>query len=194
MQAPVTQLYENTWAIEDRGVRIFVLEGTERAMVVDTGMTGLDIRTLAGGLTHLPLFLVNTHADMDHVAGNGVFDSFYMHPAEAAVYHHGPICTGKIIPVYEGTVFDLGNRPVKVLHIPGHTPGSISLLDVGHRSLIGGDPIQEDGGIYMFGPYRDMEAYVLGLEHVWEFEAEYDFIYPSHAKMPVSKNIMTVKK
>ena len=190
MQAPVTQLYENTWAIEDRGVRIFVLEGTERAMVVDTGMTGLDIRTLAGGLTHLPLFLVNTHADMDHVAGNGVFDSFYMHPAEAAVYHHGPICTGKIIPVYEGTVFDLGNRPVKVLHIPGHTPGSISLLDVGHRSLIGGDPIQEDGGIYMFGPYRDMEAYVLGLEHVWEFEAEYDSIYPSHAKMPVNKNII----
>ena len=30
MQAPVTQLYENTWAIEDRGVRFFVLEGTER--------------------------------------------------------------------------------------------------------------------------------------------------------------------
>ena len=115
MQAPVTQLYENTWAIEDRGVRIFVLEGTERAMVVDTGMTGLDIRTLAGGLTPLPLFLVNTHADMDHVAGNGAFDSFYMHPAEAAVYHHGPIGIGKIIPVYEGTVFDLGNRLVKVL-------------------------------------------------------------------------------
>ena len=42
----------------------------------------------------------------------------------------------------------------------------------------------------MFGPYRDMEAYVLGLEHVWEFEAEYDFIYPSHAKMPVNKNII----
>jgi glyoxylase-like metal-dependent hydrolase (beta-lactamase superfamily II) len=79
---------------------------------------------------------------------------------------------------------------VKVLHIPGHTPGSISLLDVRHRSLIGGDPIQEDGGIFMFGPYRDMEAYVLGLEHVWEFEAEYDSIYPSHAKMPVNKNII----
>ena len=184
------RLKERRHELQYSGVRIFVLEGTERAMVVDTGMTGLDIRTLAGGLTHLPLFLVNTHADMDHVAGNGVFDSFYMHPAEAAVYHHGPICTGKIIPVYEGTVFDLGNRPVKVLHIPGHTPGSISLLDVGHRSLIGGDPIQEDGGIYMFGPYRDMEAYVLGLEHVWEFEAEYDSIYPSHAKMPVNKNII----
>ena len=49
MQAPVTQLYENTWAIEDSGVRIFVLAGTERAMVVDTGMKGLNIRSLAGG-------------------------------------------------------------------------------------------------------------------------------------------------
>ena len=141
MQVPVTQLYENTWAIEDNGVRIFVLNGTERAMVIDTGMTGLDVRSLAGGLTPHPLFLVNTHADMDHVAGNGAFDSFYMHPAEAAVYHHGPIGTGRIKPIYEGTEFDLRNRRVKVLHIPGHTPGNISLLDVGHRSLIGGDPI-----------------------------------------------------
>ena len=35
MQAPVTQLYENTWAIEDRGVRIFVLERVfpEKAVV-----------------------------------------------------------------------------------------------------------------------------------------------------------------
>ena len=30
-------------------MRIFVLAGTERAMVVDTGMTGLDIRSLVGG-------------------------------------------------------------------------------------------------------------------------------------------------
>ncbi len=190
MDSNVINLYEHTWAVADGGVRIFVLAGTERAMVIDTGMTGLDIRRIAGELTSLPLFLVNTHADMDHVAGNGAFEEFYMHPSEGAAYHHGPIGTGKMKPVYEGTLFDLGGRTVEVLHIPGHTPGSISLLDVEHRCLIGGDPIQEDGGIYMFGPNRDMETYVLGLEHVWEFEEEYDCIYPSHAKMPVGKEVI----
>ena len=190
MDARITLLYPNTWAIEDGGVRIFLLAGTDRAMVVDTGMTGLDIPRLAAEVTPLPLFLVNTHADRDHVGGNSAFESCYMHPAEGCVYHHGPAGTLKMNPVYENTTFDLGGRTVKVVHIPGHTPGSISLLDVENRCLIGGDPIQEDGGIFMFGPYRDMEAYVLGLMHVWERRDEFDFIYPSHAKMPVGKEVI----
>ena len=40
---PMRELFENTWALEDMGVRIFLLAGRERALVIDTGMSGLDI-------------------------------------------------------------------------------------------------------------------------------------------------------
>jgi glyoxylase-like metal-dependent hydrolase (beta-lactamase superfamily II) len=185
MQVPVTQLYENTWAIEDNGVRIFVLNGTERAMVIDTGMTGLDVRSLAGGLTPHPLFLVNTHADMDHTGSNAQFASFYLHPAEEAVYRRGG-GAGEIIPVVEGDTIDLGSRVLEIIHLPGHTPGSIAVLDRDHRVLISGDPIQRNGRIFMFGPHRDMHAYIESLHKLEGRISEFDEIWPSHADIPVT--------
>lgn len=71
------ELYKNTWAELDRGVRIFLLAGDEKALVIDTGMTGPDIRTLVSAHTNLPFTLLNTHADRDHIGGNFQFDTFY---------------------------------------------------------------------------------------------------------------------
>ena len=82
------ELFADTWVQMDRGVRIFLLAGKERALVIDTGMTGLDIRAMAAAQTDLPFELLNTHADRDHIASNAQFPSFYMHPAEAAFYHN----------------------------------------------------------------------------------------------------------
>ena len=190
MELKTTIIDGRTWAIEDGGVRFFVAAGTDRALMIDSGMTGLDVRAAAAELTSLPVDLVNTHGDLDHVAGNRGFSSFYMHPSEAPVYHHGPAGTGTILPVFEGDTFELGGRTLEVIHVPGHTPGSITLLDREARYLIGGDPVQEDGGIYMFGPYRDMEAYCLGLAHLLEYADAFDVVYPSHAKMPVDKEVI----
>ena len=38
-----------------------------------------------------------------------------------------------------GEVFDLGGRKLKIVHTPGHTPGSISILDEINRLLFTGD-------------------------------------------------------
>ena len=35
-------LFENTWALDDAGVRVFVLAGEERALVIDTGRSAWD--------------------------------------------------------------------------------------------------------------------------------------------------------
>ncbi len=61
-------LYENTWMIEDAGVRIFILKGSEKTLVIDTGRSGLDLRPELQDDT--PYELLNTHADPDHIAGN----------------------------------------------------------------------------------------------------------------------------
>ena len=190
MNEIITCLYENTWAIEDCHVRCFLLAGEVSALLVDSGVSGLDLKSIAREVTDLPLKLLNTHADHDHTAGNAAFAEFYMHPSEAMVYHNLNQGKGRILPVYDRDKIDLGNRVVEVVHVPGHTPGSITILDAKHRCLIGGDPIQEDGDIYMFGLHRDLEAYALGLEHVLERKDEFDVIYPSHARMPISKTVI----
>ena len=182
-------ILENTWAVEDEGVRFFILAGTERALVIDTGRSGLDIRAVAESVTTPPCELINTHADPDHIAGNRLFPSFLMHPSEAIVYYNLNGGTGSFRPVYDGEVMDLGDRQLEIVHIPGHTPGSITILDRKERCLIGGDPIQCNGQIYMFGIHRDFHSYLHSLKRIMS-RNDYDCIYPSHADQCVSKDVI----
>ena len=183
MDREIIQINRDSWRIEDSGVRFFLLTGTERALLVDSGRSIHDARDIAEGLTELPVSLLNTHADGDHVGSNGQFASFYMHPAEEANYRRGNR-PGTILPVREGDVLDLGGRRLEIIHLPGHTPGSIALLDKDKRVLISGDPIQ-DGRIFMFGPFRDMRSYIRSLEHLRDWDGRFDEIWPSHASFPV---------
>ena len=50
-------------------------------------------------------------------------------------------------------MIELGDRPLRVIDIPGHTPGSIAILDERYSVLISGDSV-EDGNVFMFGIYR----------------------------------------
>ena len=183
------QLYDNTWAELDVGVRIFLLIGKNKALVIDTGMNGLDIHSLVSALTGLPYQLLNTHADRDHIGSNAQFNELYMHPSEAAFYRHSQNGNGTIHPVFDGDVIDLGGRELEIIHMPGHTPGSITVLDRQNRCLIGGDPIQEDGDIFMFGPQRDLGAYIASLKRLL-LRDDFDWIYPSHAKEKVSRDVI----
>ena len=183
------ELFENTWAHTDGSVRIFLLAGSERALVIDTGISGLDIRALTEAHTRLPCMLLNTHADRDHIAGNAQFREFFLHPSEAAFYRNERHGGGVMRPVFHGDLLDLGGRILEIVHLPGHTPGSVTVLDRRSRCLIGGDPIQEDGNIYMFGPQRDLSAYIAGLERL-DRRDDFDFVYPSHAKERVSRSVI----
>ncbi len=183
--AQVIQMNEDTWRIENGMVRFFLLKGTQKALLIDTGMTVLHARQIASALTGLPVFLLNTHADPDHTGGNGQFESFFMHPADEAQYRASGK-GGHLIPVEDGDEIDLGNRKLRVIHLPGHTPGSIAVLDTGRRVLLSGDPIQEHGRIFMFGEHRNMRDYVISLRKLDRMTGEFDEIWPSHGDFPLS--------
>ncbi|MGW4033416.1 MBL fold metallo-hydrolase [Streptomyces sp. NPDC004838] len=44
----------------------------------------------------------------------------------------------------DGDIIDLGDRLLRVLHLPGHTPGSIGLYDESSRTLFSGDVLYDD--------------------------------------------------
>jgi glyoxylase-like metal-dependent hydrolase (beta-lactamase superfamily II) len=191
MEHRIIKKGERTWIIEEGDIRMFLLEGDEKALLIDTGLTVEDVRGIAQSLTSRTLFLLNTHADRDHIGCNEQFESFFMHPAEIPNFERSGK-KGTVIPVEEGDVIDLGNRELRIIHIPGHTPGSIGVLDVGNRILISGDPVQQNGAVFMFGAQRSMEDYIKGLEHLEGYTDEFDELWPSHGDLPVAPSVIPV--
>ena len=180
--AETIKINDDTYRIEDGHVRFYLFVGKEKAALIDTGMNVPDAKTIAEGLTDLPVILINTHADPDHISGNAAFDEFYMSAKEEGNYNdHGG--EGGFVPVHEGDVIDLGNRPLRIIDIPGHTPGSIAIIDEKNRILISGDSVQ-DGEIFMFGTRRNLDRYIESLKHLLEFSGMFDEIYPMHGTFP----------
>lgn len=190
MAYEIIQINENTWRIEDNHhVRFFLLTGTEEALLIDSGMEVGNAKEIAEGLTKLPIKLLNTHADRDHICSNKEFETFYMHPAEASNFYNTQRQTGDFIPIEDGDRLDLGDRPLEIISLPGHTPGSIAVLDVNARVLISGDPIQ-DGTIFMFGVQREIHAYLKSLRKMDKYRSRFDMIYPSHGSFPVKPELI----
>lgn len=189
MNYKIIQIDAQTWRIEEEGVRFFLLTGSKEAMLIDSGMQTRNAKEIAESLTELPLRLLNTHADLDHVGSNYEFDVVYMNPAECSNYYKTQKKQGKIAPVWDGEIIDLGERPLKVITLPGHTPGSIALLDIKNRVLISGDPIQ-DGQIFMFDIQREIHAYQHSLKKIQTYCDQFDVIYPSHASFPVKPELI----
>lgn len=185
----IIQINENTWRIEEEGVRFFLLAGEKKALLIDSGMQVQNAKEIAESLVELPIELLNTHGDRDHVGSNDEFESFYMNPAEASNYYNTNQKTGRIIPVADGDIIDLGGREIEIITLPGHTPGSIAALDRNNKVLISGDPIQ-DGEIFMFGIQREMHAYLLSLEKLEKYKGRFDTIYPSHGTFPVKPELI----
>ena len=185
----INKIDSGTWSFEEGGVRFFLLTGSEKALLIDSGMQTQNARELAQELTGLPLSLLNTHADPDHIASNHEFESFYMHPSELVVYHNLQHKSGNALPVWDGDIIDLGGRPLRIIALPGHTPGSIAVLDVNCRRLFSGDPIQ-DGSIFMFGVHRSMQAYIDSLERLQGYVSEFDEIFPAHGSCPVKPGLI----
>lgn len=179
---------DKTYRYEDKSVRFFLLIGGEYALLVDSGVQVHNARELVQELTDLPIKLFNTHTDPDHIGSNEEFDEIMMNPAELVNYRK-PHSSQKIIPVYDGDIIDIGERPLKAIALPGHTPGSTALLDMNSGMLFSGDPVQ-DGKIFMFGPMRELSAYILSLKRLLTFTDKITGIYPCHGICPVGTDII----
>ncbi|MCM1162464.1 MAG: MBL fold metallo-hydrolase [Roseburia sp.] len=186
------EITNHFWIIEENGVRSFLFEGDKKAMLIDTGFGTLQIRRLVAELTDLPVFLVNTHTDKDHTGCNKDFKPVYMHPAEMEHYKNSlpKGCRMEdVYPLWEGDIIDLGFWKFEVILTPGHTPGSIMLLEREKRMLISGDLIQ-DGDIFLFGAGRNIHAFQCSLRKILAMADAFDSIFPSHGSYPLTADII----
>lgn len=89
----VTQLNEDTFAISEYGhweeVHSFLLLGSKKAVLIDTGLGIKDISIVTKQLTNLPILVLTTHVHTDHIGSHGSFSEIAVHPQDADWLENG---------------------------------------------------------------------------------------------------------
>lgn len=80
--------------------------------------------------------------------------------------------------VRDGDQIDLGDRTLTVLHLPGHSPGSIGLLDEAAHALFSGDALYDDGVLLDDLVGSDVAAYRATMRRLSSTGC--DVVYPGH--------------
>lgn len=173
------------YAVVDDFTRCYLLAGDNMALLIDTGVSGGDLRGFCQTLTDRPIRVVNTHADPDHVAANEQFDYFYLHPAEYAHAAALGLSLEKAQPLWEGDTFMLGKWLVEAILIPGHTPGGLALWEKNHGWLFTGDTVQ-NGNILLSGEGRSIPAFRASIEKLRRLKAAITRIYGAHGDLAIS--------
>ena len=84
---------------------------------------------------------------------------------------HEPVPAPPTRRLSGGDIVDLGNRSFEVLHLPGHSPGSIGLWDARERVLFSGDAIY-DGPLLDELPGSDIRDYVATMKRLRDLPVE----------------------
>lgn len=176
----IEKINESTYRIEDDYVRFFLLIGQEKAALIDSGTNCPEAREIAEGLTDLPLLLINTHGDGDHISGTRAFNEIYMHERDYFKCDiPGKFPSTALVKIKDGQQISLGGRTLEVIEIPGHTVGSVAILDVENRLLFAGDSVQS-GVVFLFGPHRAPDLYEDALQKLIGLKNRYDTVVASH--------------
>ena len=214
-----TKVADKVWCIDDHGGdNMYLVEGADRALLIDTGLGVARLGDFVRTLTRLPVTVVNTHGHPDHAGGNDQFPAVHAHPldfdairAVGTKESRRPILerskqaapaapdllsaeaaaslpAAELVPVGDGYVFDLGGRRLEVIEQPGHTPGEIVLLDAANRLLFTGD--NDNTLVWLFLPTcRPLEVYLESLRRLKRRDGEFDTILPGHGP-PLPKGFL----
>lgn len=198
------------------GVCMYLVEGTERAALLDTGFGFGDLKGYVDSLTKKPYVVLLSHGHMDHAGGAVQFDQVYLNEKDWELekwhstrerriwdVHHGPggmpagiteddflpSRTEPYLPINEGDNFELGGVTVVPVAVPGHTAGSLIFLIPQDRIAIFGDACGEHT-LLLFKESAPIAEYRRGLLHMKEFEAQFDTVLRNHGSFSSPKQIL----
>lgn len=139
----------------------YLVEGADKAMLIDTGMSRTNMRPMVERLTCLPIECAATHVHGDHIYHCDEFDKVYLCEDDYPLIQTYVDMMMKVkgyteatfTPFKDGDVFDLGGGvTLEAVQIGGHTPGSVCFVDRYHEAVFAGDAIGSGYGVYMALP------------------------------------------
>lgn len=209
------KLDDKTWVINfmNGTENMYLLEGDDKALLIDTGYGVGNLRAYVEKLTDKPILVANTHYHPDHAAGNGEFEQVYMSRGseldKASVEEPGavpfditklPHADYKKIYIGEGDRIELGNRTIEVLDVrPAHCNSSLFYLDRGHRMFFCGDDMEAaqvnlfDNSKNPYITYNLKTIFTNFLENtkkILSYADEFDYLLPNHNGAPIAKSYL----
>ncbi|MCD6503698.1 MAG: MBL fold metallo-hydrolase [Euryarchaeota archaeon] len=179
-----------------RSSNVYIILNEKELLVVDAGLPEFT-HSILPSLKSLPkvsrVYLVFTHCHYDHVLGYRVFKSYfknvetYAHELDAEDIRMATIKTYSMffgaregVPVdhvvKEGEKIDFGSTYARVLHTPGHTEGSITLV-IDRKAFVGDLIFNRSYGRYdlISGDPKELKRSILRLSSM-----DLEVIYPGH--------------
>lgn len=139
--------------------KMFLIRGTQRYVLIDTGMGRGALREYVSKFTAgLPITVILTHSHGDHI---GQADEFI---ADSAVYvgqgdrdavadflcRRGASAqhvADHLVVAQDNATVDLGDRALEIITVPGHTPGSLVIFDPANGNLFTGDSVGNNSNL-----------------------------------------------
>jgi hydroxyacylglutathione hydrolase len=139
---------------------LYACPKTREAVIIDPGDEAERILEMIQKQNLIPKYIVNTHGHIDHICAIDKVSEVYpvplaIHPADLPMYtderhalrygRSAPLVKRKPdILLQEGDQISFGTLTLKVLHTPGHSPGSICLVSQSH-CVFSGDTLFQHG-------------------------------------------------
>jgi len=152
---------------------IWHVRGRDRSVLLDSGLGVVSLAEQVPWLRSGPLLAVASHSHFDHIGCHHEFAERACHRAEAHIlaqpdraatvadryarlamferlppggfdeerYAVRPAPATRILA--HGDIIDLGDRHLEVLHVPGHSPGSVALWEAATATLFSGDAVYD---------------------------------------------------
>ena len=203
------RIYDNVTLITGLGgEQSFLIEGSDKALLID-GLSGVgSLKAFVRELTELPVTLVNTHGHVDHIGADFEYKEVYIAPEDIPLmYAHSdmemrlgfaksgsmfaPLPTEpklsdvtvpgpvKTLPMKNGDIFDLGGVKLEVIAVPGHTRGTVVFLDRDRRIVYSGDACNRNTLVYG-EESASIEEFKESLLHFKEFQPAFDGLWGGH--------------
>lgn len=192
---------------------MYLVEGEDRALLIDAGCGVGNIAAYVGTLTALPLTVVLTHGHYDHCGGMYRFDEVYLNKEEripTAIHYteekgagiakeHGfsddPEAVTRVrdirmLDLEDGRVFELGGGvEVEAICCPGHTVATMAMLIRPDRLLLTGDACHWITYLH-FESGLTVERFRKSLVKLQTRESEWDSLLLSHPVDEAPKSLI----
>lgn len=199
------------------GELMYLVEGSDRAALIDTGTGVGNLSEYVKELTDKTITVILTHGHVDHASGAPNFEEVYMNHADDEIYKEHidfEVRKGYVQAQYrdfdkiiesdyvsqksssaykelrEGDIFELGGIILEIYNAAGHTPGQMAVLFKEERMLMTGDAANQ--ATFLFDKYcHDITSYEKSMKDLLsKTNGKFDKILLSHGTGDAPKELL----